>query len=1018
MPLSKQMIPVVFSGGIDTKSAKQTVVQGKFLVLENCIRRKTNRVQKRFGFQSLGKGILGSAEEVTSGYNLSNFQDDLLLLNQSRIYSYAQANDAWVDKGELTTAQITASAVIRNSYLQASPDMANLQGLTLTVWEDTRDGVRCAVTNDSTGTSILYDAVVSATAVRPKCFVIGMQFFIVYIEPGDSSLRCRRIAFTNPTVLGSETTILAANVGDAPWDVVPYLTGAVFVIGTNASQTEVGYITPAGILGNPLTGYPNPVIHAVQSSSFLTIQGNQVNGQIYILSGNSSNNDVTLICMSSDFIITSITIVDATLAVNAVNGTTVVRTDDSVLAYYEVFDAIPSNHYIKTFAFTWAGAGAPVITEAVSVFKRSVGLASKAFQDDEAYYILTAFQTDLQPTYFLIKDDGFIVSKILPGTGNGLTTGTAGPVLTFKSTLPRVSTDAADAHIFPVQVRTKVEAVNDTTVLATNVGINKISADFTSVVFITDTLGDNMSISGGITLNYDGVSITEQGFNVFPEDLLTSQTADTGTFTAGDYVYAATYEWVDGKGQIHRSAPSTTVTVSVVTTTNQVNITVPKLRLTLKEAPRAPVKIVIYRSDVDLSDVLYKLVEISNDNTVQGGVIKTDDTVTFPDSNSLGPTLTQQEILYTTGGVLENIAPPACKFIHKHKNRLFIAGLEDSTLVEFSKEWVFGEGVAFSDSFQMRVDGQGGEVTALGTLDDKLIIFKRDRAFAVAGDGPVDTGAQNDYGIPQLISGDVGVAPQNRQSIVITPMGLMFKSDKGIYLLGRGLDMQYIGADVEAFNDLTISSSVVIEDENEVRFTTTGGVTLVYNYYFSQWSVFTNYGAASAVIALGSYLHLKDDGTVEQETPDQYLDNASRIKMAIETSWLSFANIQGFQRVYWISALGDYLSQHFTKIQLAYDFENVYTETVYYNTVSGQMQTVYGTDIYGDETPYGGPGSSVYQWRLKPRTQRCESIKVRLEDLDTITTDGGASFNLVALSFVAGVMRGVMRQGENRTLGK
>lgn len=1007
MPLDKQMIPVIFSGGVDTKTATQLVIPGKFLVLNNCVRRKTNKVQKRPGFQSLGKGILGQSGTISSGYNLSNFEEDLLLLNQSRIYSYAQANDAWVDKGELTTAQITSTAVIRNSYIQAMPDMANLKGLTVTAWEDSRGGIGVNVNNDSTGSSLLYDDQITTTGVRPKCFVIGQHFLIVYIEPGSNSLRCQRIAYTDPTTILPETVILGTAVKDAPWDVTPFANGAVFATNTTGSQTKLGYITEAGLLGNPLTsGFPLPIINTLNSDSMLTIVGNSVNNHIQVLSCDATSHTVSIINITADFLVSNTSDLELAPSEPAVNGTMVIHADNSITAYYEVYAAIPSNHYIKTATFSWSGVGAPTIISAPAVFKRSVGLASKAFLNNGSAYILATFETQLQPTYFLIKEDGFIVSKILPGTGNGLT---KGPDQVAKSGLPRVSLDANSNEIFPVQIRTQLEAL-DGTVLAENIGINKIEANFASAVFITDTLGDNMSISGGIMLNYDGVSITEQGFNVYPENIDISGQSDSGTFPAvGAYTYSVTYEWVDGKGQIHRSAPSVTQTVTNGATTDQFTLVIPTLRLTLKEAPRANAKIVIYRSDTNLSEVLYKLVEIENDPTV--------DTITYIDNNADGAGLTTREILYTTGGVLENIAPPASKFVHKHKNRLFISGLEDGTLLNYSKEWTFAEGVFFNTDLQIRVDGLGGDVTALGTLDDKLIIFKKDRIFGLTGDGPLDTGAQNDYGQPQLVSGDVGVSIENRQSIVVTPMGLMFKSDKGIYLLNRSLTAEYIGAEVEDFNSLTVSSAIIIEDENEVRFTTTADVTLVYNYYFGQWSVFTNYGAASAVLALGSYLHLKSDGTVEQETIDQYLDNSSRIQMSIETSWLSFANIQGFQRVYWLACLGDFLSNHYTKIQLAYDFENDYTETVFFNTVTGLMQTTYGTDIYGDESPYGGPGSSVYQWRMKPRTQRCEAIKIRLEDIDTITPDGGGSFDLVALSFVVGNKGGVNRMGENKTIG-
>ncbi len=296
------------------------------------------------------------------------------------------------------------------------------------------------------------------------------------------------------------------------------------------------------------------------------------------------------------------------------------------------------------------------------------------------------------------------------------------------------------------------------------------------------------------------------------------------------------------------------------------------------------------------------------------------------------------------------------------------------------------------------------------------MIFKADRAFIVSGDGPVDTGAQNDLTLPQLISGDVGTS--NPNSIVITPQGVMFQSKKGIYLLDRQLSMMYLGAPVEQFNGETVTSAIVIENQNEVRFTTQAGNALVYNYFFNQWSTFTNYAAESASLGLNSFLHLKSDGTVNMETPDSYEDNGGRIRMAIETGWFSFAGVQGYQRVYWVSVLGDFLSHCITSVKLAYNFENVYNQPRYFDTRTGLLQDSFGDSIYGSEDPMAGHSSDVYQFRIKPRRQKCEALKVRLEDIDTITENGGASFNLTHMAFVVGLKPGSHRLRASKTIGR
>jgi hypothetical protein len=240
------------------------------------------------------------------------------------------------------------------------------------------------------------------------------------------------------------------------------------------------------------------------------------------------------------------------------------------------------------------------------------------------------------------------------------------------------------------------------------------------------------------------------------------------------------------------------------------------------------------------------------------------------------------------------------------------------------------------------------------------------------------------------------------------PDGIMFKSDKGIYLLDRSLGVNYIGADVADYNHLTITSAIVLEDVNEVRFTTSDGACLVYNYLFRQWSTFSNYEAVSALNLSGEYYHLKSNGTVFKES-DAYLDNGAKIKMTIETSWIATAGLQGFQRLKEWSILGDYLSDHYTKVKLFYDYEGYASETVYFNVDEDLDISYYGDGVYGSSTVYGSGSSSVYQFSHKPRRQKCQAVKLRIEDLDTKTLGGGGSFNLVTLSLDIGVKGGISK---------
>ncbi len=997
----KATIPIIFDGGLDTKTNDQLVASGSFLRLENAVRKKTKRIDKRPGFAALGNAIFGSSDTITSGKKIDTFIDDLLLINNDKLYSYASASREWADRGQVVSILVDSSAIIRNSQKQAMPDSIESNGLTAAVWEDSRGGIRCSVFNDETGAAILPDTLVSGSGKRPKVVATQFYFHITYVDGNDWKLR--RVLKTSPNVLLTEQTLIGGGiVADAVFDTEQYdARGIFFALNTLTSTTIIGYFDENGVLGAPATnGYPGTEELAYPSELCLEVRSDNVNQRVYVLAYSASDGNVTLTSCTASLLVKIKSNIETIDLIK--NVTMTLRADSTLRIYYEQapISGLVQDHLIRSNTADFNNVSTVVGTPVE--FKRSVGLAAKAFTVGDFEYVTAVHDSELQPTYFTIRSNGFIVTRMLLGVAGGLTKDTS---FAYKSGLSRVSTDVSGKYTFSVPIRNRVQADNDGTVLASEVGINKLSLAYGTSKFVSDQLGLNYHISGGILLAYDGVSVVEHGFNLYPENIAASATG-SGDLSDGTYGVTVTYEWVDGEGQIHRSAPAVPVQVTV-TAGEEISLAVPTLRLTEKANDRAPVKIVVYRTIANGTQVFYRDLDINNVPSVDYQTVF----LTQSDAD-----LRINEILYTTGNILENIAAPASKVIRKHKNRLFLGGLEDGNAVAYSKYQAFGEGIGFSDGLIIRVDPLGGDVTALASLDDKLIIFKKDRMFVQVGDGPLDTGAQNDFTNPQLISGDVGC--DNQDSIVITPNGLMFKSDKGIYLLDRGLNTHYIGDRVEDFNTNSVTSAAILEDANEARFTTSDGPCLVYNYYFDQWSTFTNYSAVSACNALGTYLHLKSDGFVNAEDPTSYLDNGQKIKMAIETSWLAMGGVQGFTRILRWAFLGKFFTNHIARVKLAYNYESVYTETVLFNTQSGLMTTYYGdSTVYGSETPYGGSGSSVWQFRSKPARQKCEAIKFRLEDLDDITSGGGASFALTALTLEVGLKEGINRMGGGKNIG-
>ena len=514
--------------------------------------------------------------------------------------------------------------------------------------------------------------------------------------------------------------------------------------------------------------------------------------------------------------------------------------------------------------------------------------------------------------------------------------------------------------------------------------------------FTSAELNGSLYLTGGLVQEYDGSKVVEQGFNIFPENAYGFVASAGSSISAGTYSYQFTYEWIDSQGKIEISAPSPPVQVILADPAN-VQWNIPNISFTNK----TNIRVGVYRTQAATSGdpLLYNV----GYTTITSEV----DTFVFLDSYP-DAIIIENEVLYcspdTSGQLiqLENIAAPTSTLITSYKNRLFLAGTENPNQLWYSKTVVPGEAVNFNEVLTFNLDPRGGPITALGSLNNNLIIFKQNAIYAISGQGATNTGAQNDFTDPQLISSDCGCI--NPKSVILTSLGLFFQSSKGIYLLNISGQPTYIGAPVEAFNNQTISSASQIPDTNQVRFTCSDGDTLVYDYFYNQWSTFTNHNAVSGGIWNNLFYYIAPNGRVYQETLNEYLDHLSPINIKITTGWLSFAGIQNYQRVNSFLLLADYFGHHILNVSIATDGNPSYTQITELDTADYINPHIYGEqNVYGDNSPYGG-SFYIEQARVFLNNPRSQRIKVKIQEQNT---DGNKGLNFVALNFKVGVKKGL-----------
>ena len=985
MTLQKALVPVDLSGSLDTKTDEKLVLSSKLVELENAVFTKGKSVEKRYGYDALGTEIIGGSS-LPTGEALTSLEDELLVFGSNKLYSYAQGLTKWVERGGFRSIDATSEDLIRNENQQSAVDCCLSDGMILYAWEDSSGGVRASVVDSQNGVVVLEDVLVANNASTPRCVAQGRNMTVCYANTSDNRIESKQVVTEAPTVFSSAVIIASdLNISSRLFDVGPYDSSndsAVLAYADTSNTVKVCYLTSGGAKGDLSTGFPDIVTISAQAEDSISIYAEYSTSiNIFVAFGKSTSGTGLKVYHLNEDLTTngSSTSADST-KINRIGM--VFDSSSNLEVFYEHNATATYDHLVNKRTFTPSNN---TITSA-TVVMRSVGLLSRPFLYSGATYLWVIYESTLQPTYFLIDSSGLVLAKYKQGlAGSHITRGVPTSMINTSTGIFEV----------PAQVQTRLTSTgNDVYSLK---GVSRLKSDFSgNRTFLSKQLGKSLLIGGGFTSLYDTQEISELGFHLYPENVSCATATSSGSLAAGTYSYKVIFVFTDANGRIHRSAPSSGVQQVTTGSTSKNTLTIPTLRITDHSA----VNVEVYRT-TNNGTLYFKVGSVANSVS--------SDTVSFVDSSITDATLIGLESLYTNGGVLENIAPPAMSVLGTFKNRMFVVSSEVPQVLYYSKQRLGDQAIEFNDSFKITVN-EAKSITGIQQMDEKLILFEDNRIFSMTGNGPTPTGDNNDFSDAQLITSDAGCA--DPRSIVLIPQGILFKSNKGIYLLNRSLETVYIGAPVERYNSNTITSADLLQDVNQVRFLCSDGDTICYDYYYNKFSIFTSHRGNGATVwqQSGNYVYLRTDGLVwEQST--EYSDNGAFYPLKLTTSWLKTDAVQGLQRVRKAFVLGEYASDHILNVQVGYDYESFYRETHKFN---------YSRDLsvtkFAEENPFasqtfasgsdGDLANGVYQFRMHLGKQKCDCIRFTIEDREDseiVTPVVGQSYSISNLMLEVGL---------------
>jgi hypothetical protein len=1096
MNLQKQAVSINFLKGLDTKTDPWQVPMGNFLALDNMIFTTGQRLTKRNGY-----GYLVALPE--SATFLTTFNQNLTAIG-STLQALSSSTNQWITKGTLQPAMLSVLPLIRSNTNQSQLDTAIApNGLICTVYTDqtptslSTPRYMYAVANSTTGQNIVEPTVIpvgSGTVTgSPRVFVLGNYFIIIFTNDISGAYHLQYIAVStnNPSLVTTNADIASSYVPSTrlSWDGVVYGSNLYIAYDTTSGGQSIAikYLTATLILSSAITYTNSGKVTATIMSMCVdtTNPSSPVIWASYYNSGTSTGYAVAVNSTLGKILTTPAEIITT----GTIDNLATVASGGVLTVFYEVantygYDSSLPTNYISTVTCTQSGTvGSP------SVLVRSVGLASKAFIVNGEYYVLAAYQSELQSTYFLINGLGEVVSKLAYANGGGYCS--AGlPSVTINGNVAQIGYLFKD---FITSANTSQTVSITKSGIYSQTGLNLVNFTIGTSNVVPVEIAQTLNLSGGFLWEYDGYIPVEQNFFLWADDVEGTPANTGGSMPPQEYQYKVVYTWTNNQGNIEYSAPSvplivdmstnnpafvqptpltpvgvftegtTTMTVSSATglaigqyvidqstpasilagtyitkisgttiTVNQpfagtssadnltivdtcmVTLNIPTLRLTYKTAN--PVKIEIFRWSTTQEE-FFQITSIEmpliNNTTI--------DYVTYVDTQADNQIL-GNSLIYTTGGVIEDIGAPSFNALTLFDDRVWGIDAEDPNLLWYSKQVIENTPVEMSDLFTIYVapsiasQGSTGNMRCIAPMDDKLIIFKANALYYINGTGPDNTGANSQYSEPLFITSVVGST--NQQSIVFMPDGLMFQSDKGIWLLGRGMGVSYIGAPVESYTrTATVQSAVAIPETTQVRFTLSSGLTLMYDYYYQQWGTFSGVPAISSTLYQDYHTYLNAQGQIFQETPNVYLDGSNPVLMSFTTSWINLAGLQGYQRAYFFYMLGQYMSPHYLQYSIAYDYNEAPSQASL--ITPNNYSAPYG-DIspYGQESPYGGLGDKE-QWRVFLTKQRCQSFQLTMQEVfdASLGVSAGAGLTISGLNLIVAVARSFRAIGTSTSVG-
>ena len=993
--MSDAILEYNFLDGIET-STDEKIANG-LEVMENALMTDKKTPKKRNGFVEIARTDV-NGNSIGAIVKTETYQDSLLIFTDRGIY--VRAGGVIRQVGDQQAGSLSVNKIFTQAGLSVYPSRVAMAQVS--------SGLICVVNNFNpsvfgvaAGTQILFykdgsivDSLsfTNSAVARSIPFVINDEIYIVTHETGVSAVSLRKFTESTATI---STVAASISITDAAVTIDLTTDGTTFVVCSLVNTTRLRF-SKINISGTVIASATEDDANA---NGY--INTDLIDGEIYTYYQESTNNNLKM------FVINYAALTDTS------DIQTIWTNDDSNYIISQAVSGKEGNVvyvFIESFrnsADRWRIHATQVsATYVPSVYSRYTfqhSLAGKVATVNGRIYIpVQRGRNDItgkgSTNFCLMNKEFCIIANALHG----------------RVWAKDAQTSALGLCGYPAISGSIISYP----ILTTNIEFAAVpttpSAMETSIVTI-DILEANTSkgaayqsqlvVAGPIVKSFDGAVCLDYQFTHSPH-AQTAANNGAGNLEAGIRQWFFVAKFVDTKGNAHRSPPSNIISLNV-TASNNVLLTFETMITGshLWGVSGIFQTLEIYRTLV-AGNIFYKVADLQYDGVA---LLQSTELQTYTDSTS-DADLDDKE-LYPYQEILDDGFAPPCSTIFNYKNRLLIAPTDLTDRISFTKEKVENQASAFSEFLFIYAEESSSQsdlgIKGACNIDDKILIFKENSIQYTAGEAPNNAGEGGGFLVPQLLSNEVGLI--NPASLVQTQNGILFQSNRGIYLITRGLELINVG---EAISDKTLSivSAFKSKSEDLAFFATSNNGIVVYETTKAKWSMFTNYNCDTATIVNGLIYHVDTAGELFLETPALYDDDGSFITQKFTTPWIKVSDLQGFYRLKKIMILGKWRSLHNLRVSIAYDYED-------YNWENTTLVPANPSDFNRVSAPtvtqlYTGANSGPYQFRVSPLRQKCEAVKITIEDV--YTSANGESYEITGLSLLVMKKRGQKKLPSNR----